>query len=151
MLISSKLVDSKMVLLPSIRSIPTASVDRYYTEIQSCLTAAVFPSYLSAISLCLLLRMWCSGDRSKNRYSTLTLLVDLRDLVNRLYGRSLRSYHSVDEHSLLSCWVYLTLLYGAPANRSPSPILLHYFLFCFLSYCRLWACRLTGLINIMLV
>jgi len=44
--------------------IPTASAVRCYTEMQSCLAAAVFPSILSAISLCLLLRL-CTGDRSK--------------------------------------------------------------------------------------
>jgi len=127
--------------------IPTASAVRHYTEIQAFERLLWFPLILSGDLGCLLLSL-CYGS-----FETLQHSLDLRDLVNRLYGSMLllRSYHSVHEHSLLSCWVYLTLLYGAPANRSPSPILLHYFLFCFLSYCRLWACRLTGLINIMLV
>jgi len=70
--------------------IPTASAVRYYTEMQSCLMAAVFPSILSAISLCLLLRLW-AVEVSKNRYSTLTVLV--------IYLRSLRS---INQHRRLS-------------------------------------------------
>jgi len=62
--------------------IPTASAVRYYTEIQSCLTAAVFPSILSGNSALLLLSL-CNGGsiRIDTQHS-----LDLRDLVNRLYG-----------------------------------------------------------------
>jgi len=64
-------------------SIPTASAVRYYTEIQSCLTAAVFPSILSGNSALLLLSL-CNGGsiRIDTQHS-----LDLRDLVNRLCER----------------------------------------------------------------
>jgi len=62
--------------------IPTASAVRYYTEMQSCLAAAVFPSILSGNSALLLLSL-CNGGsiRIDTQHS-----LDLRDLVNRLYG-----------------------------------------------------------------
>jgi len=58
------LVDSKMVLLPSIRSIPTASAVRYYTEMQAFRRLLWFPLILSA-NLVLLLLSLCNGDRSR--------------------------------------------------------------------------------------
>jgi len=61
------LFNLKMVLLTIRRfdsSILTASVVRYYTATQSCLTAAVFPSVLSA-NLMLLLLSLCSGEFRK--------------------------------------------------------------------------------------
>jgi len=94
------LVDSKMVLLPSIQSIPTASAVRCYTAMQAFERLLWFPLVLSVISLCLLLRMWCSGDRPKNRCSTLTLL--LIDCTIRTLAPPCLS---VDEHSMLSCSV----------------------------------------------
>ena len=90
--IDSDQIKSTMVLYSSSRSeplgnepsssIPTASAVRYYTEIQSCLTAAVFPSILSGNSALLLLSL-CNGGsiRIDTQHS-----LDLRDLVNRLYG-----------------------------------------------------------------
>jgi len=79
-------------------SIPTASAVRYYTEIQSCLTAAVFPSILSGNSALLLLSL-CNGGsiRIDTQHS-----LDLRDLFS-LIDCTNASYLSVDEHSLLSC------------------------------------------------
>jgi len=59
--------------------------------------------------------------------------LDLRDLVTWLYDRSLRSCLSVDEHSLLSCWVYLTRLYGAPVQSITGSNCVIFFCCCCLS------------------
>ena len=72
------LVDSKMVLLPLIRSIPIASAVRCYTEIQSLTLTAVFPSFLSGDLVSLLLSL-CYGEFRKSILDT-TYSVDLRDL-----------------------------------------------------------------------
>ena len=94
---------SRSELVASDRSswIPTASAVRYYTEIQSCLTAAVFPSILSG-NLVLLLLSLCSGG-SQNWHSTLTRTVERFDRISLLMGNP-------------SAFLF-SLLYGAPANR----------------------------------
>jgi len=98
--------------------IPTASAVRCYTAIQAFGRLLWFPLILSA-SLVRLLMSLCYGEFRNSPWH----LLDLRDLFS-LIDCTNASYLSVDEHSMLSCWVYLTLLYGAPANRTPSPTLL---------------------------
>jgi len=132
--------------------IPTASVVRYYTEMQSCLAAAVFPSHLPGDSASLLLSL-CSGFRE---IAKLTLdthwLVDLLDrwpldrtLASIVFGLrwAIR---------LLSCFV----IAWSGQSIQPAPytcIILSFAVSSSLSP-RLWAnslSRSTGLINIMLV
>jgi len=87
--------------------------------------AAVFPFILSAILLCLLLRL-CYGEFPKLS----THSFDLRDpwLIDCMIERFGRI--SVNEHSMLSCFVYS--LEWSSGQSLPAPILwLHvYFSFC---------------------
>jgi len=102
---------------------PTASAVRHYTETQSLTLTAVFPSLLSAILLCFLLRL-CSGDRSEID-STLTLLV------NRLYDSS---FDRIPLSMSTQCSL-IQSVYGAPAQSIAGSILLYYFLLLLLLSC----------------
>jgi len=106
---------SRSVLVATDRSswIPTASAVRYYTVIQAVLLWLLwFPLILSAILLCLLLRM-CYGEFRKidTRHS-----LDLRDLfLINCTVRMLPSIVSLCRWALNA--LLFGLMYGAPANR----------------------------------
>jgi len=133
--------------------ISTASAVRYYTEIQSCLTAAVFPSILSAISLCLLMRLCSGGDPKSTRHSLL-LLIDCTARCSCSDRISLSIEHSrlsLVEFILLSC-MELRPIDWTGSKRFRCII----FSVVDLHYHRLWGFRVSssrsiGLISIMLV
>jgi len=89
-----------------------------YTEIQSCLTAAVFPSILSDNLVCLLMGL-CYGEFRKTiQYSTLAL--DLRDLVNLFIERIDRLW-SVEQ---LDCSLFLLCMqWSSGQSIEPAPML----------------------------
>jgi len=102
------------VLVATDRSswIPTASAVRYYTEIQSCLAAAVFPSILSDDLVRLLLSLCYGGSKIDTRHSLVLAFL-------LLFNFDLRDPLTNTDISLLSSStaLLLGLMYGAPANR----------------------------------
>jgi len=99
------------------------------TQWYSLYLTAVVPSYLVS-DLAVPLVEVVQWRIDLNRYSTLTLLVDLRDLVNRLYDASVVSLCRWALVALLLSFSYVVEL---RRNRSPAPILLvYYFLLLFL-------------------
>jgi len=103
---------SRPVLLATGSWIPTAPVVRYYTEIQALNDCCGSLLSCQATRRC---SCWvCAMGSFETRLDTYSIFAI--SLVNRLYDASVVS---------LCRWALLALLlYGAPANRSPSPILL---------------------------
>jgi len=130
----STLLASRSVLVVTDRSswMSTASAVRYYTEIQSCLTAAVFPSILSGNSALLLLSL-CSGDRSEID-STLTLLVD------RLYDSNSSCCDRISLSMSTRCSLTQFVVWSGQSIE-PAPILLVLFFCC----CCCWLSSLVTL------